>query len=75
MCGGAARIVRSRITVWMLESLRRQGATDSVLLDSYPTINAADLVNAWAYVAMNKEEIDAAIQDEERIEAEACRAS
>lgn len=73
VCGGAARIVRSRIPVWLLESLRRQGASDAVLLCSYPTIEAADLANAWSYVAANKHEIDAAIDAESRIEAEAAQ--
>jgi len=62
VCGGVACIVRTRIPIWMLEAFRRDGLTDAVILDSYPTINAADLANAWAYVAFNKDEIDADIR-------------
>jgi uncharacterized protein (DUF433 family) len=61
VCGGSARIVRTRIPVWILEGLRRQGASEADLLAAYPTISAADLVAAWAYVAANRHEIDGEI--------------
>jgi uncharacterized protein (DUF433 family) len=59
--GGDARIVRTRIPVWILESYRRAGWSDARILENYPTLHAADLVNAWAYVEANQEEIDRAI--------------
>lgn len=43
VCSGSARLIRTRIPVWLLESLRRQGATDATLLAAYPTINTEDL--------------------------------
>lgn len=58
VCGGSARIVRTRIPVWILEGLRRKGASEAELLAAYPTISAADLVSAWAYVAAHQREID-----------------
>jgi len=61
ICGGSARLIRTRIQVWLLESLRRQGATDSTLLAAYPTINAEDLANAWAYARAHRDEMDAEI--------------
>jgi uncharacterized protein (DUF433 family) len=61
VCGGEACIVRTRIPVWILEQARRLGATEIELLRSYPTLRAADLVNAWAYVSQHPEEIDSQI--------------
>ena len=65
VCGGEARIVRTRIPVWVLEQTRRLGASEADLLRAYPTLRAADLVNAWAYVASHRDEIDAHIHDNE----------
>jgi uncharacterized protein (DUF433 family) len=63
VCGGSARLIRTRIPVWLLESLRRQGATDSSLLAAYPTINAEDLANAWAYARAHRDEMDREIAE------------
>jgi len=65
ICGGDPCIVRTRIPVWLLESLHRQGATDADLLQAYPQLNAQDLVNAWAYVNAHREEIDRQIAEQE----------
>ncbi|AQG81776.1 DUF433 domain-containing protein [Spirosoma montaniterrae] len=59
--GGAACVVRTRIPVWLLEQTRRLGASDADLLLAYPSLRAADLANAWAYVRSHVAEIDAAI--------------
>lgn len=58
ICGGSARIVRTRIPVWLLESLRRGGKTDAELLTAYPSLTAEDLSNAWGYARAHREEID-----------------
>lgn len=58
ICGGAARIIRTRIPVWLLESLRRQGKTDAELLAAYPTLTAEDLANAWNYARTHRDEMD-----------------
>jgi uncharacterized protein (DUF433 family) len=63
--GGEACIRQTRIPVWLLVSLRRQGATEAYLLEDYPQLTAADLANAWLYSSVNVEEIDAAIQRQE----------
>lgn len=65
VCGGSPRINRTRIPVWTLEALRRQGLSEAEILQSYPGLNAEDLVNAWTYVRSNKEKIDAAISENE----------
>ncbi|MGC4001758.1 MAG: DUF433 domain-containing protein [Pirellulales bacterium] len=62
VCGGAARIVRTRIPVWTLEGMRRLKISESEILRNYPTLSATDLVQAWAYVAKHREEIDEALR-------------
>lgn len=63
--GGDACIRQTRIPVWLLVSLRHQGATEAYLLEDYPTLAAADLVNAWLYADTHSEEIEAAIAQQE----------
>lgn len=63
VCGGRARVFNTRIPVWILEEYRRQGMSESELLRAYPTLRAADLVQAWAYVDRHRDEIDMAIRD------------
>lgn len=58
VCGGSARIVRTRIPVWLLESLRRSGSTDAELLAAYPSLTAEDLANAWAYARSHRQEMN-----------------
>ncbi len=65
VCGGEPCIVRTRIPVWLLEQARRLGTSESELLRAYPTLHAADLVNAWSYVRNHREEIEQQIRDNE----------
>lgn len=63
--GGEPCVVRTRIPVWVLEQARRLGAREADLLGSYPTLRTEDILNAWAYAASRKSEIDAQIRDNE----------
>ena len=63
--GGDACIRQTRIPVWLLVSLRRQGATEAYLLEDYPDLAAADLANAWLYTDVHADEIETAIQRQE----------
>lgn len=65
ICGGDACIVRTRIPVWLLEDLRRQGLGEAEMLRSYPTLRAQDLANAWAYVRSHRDEIDRQMREHE----------
>jgi uncharacterized protein (DUF433 family) len=65
--GGEARIVRTRIPIWVLEQMRRQGASEADILQSYPSLRAEDLSSAWAYVRLHREEIEQAIFENETI--------
>jgi uncharacterized protein (DUF433 family) len=60
--GGDACIRQTRIPVWLLVSLRQQGATEALLLEDYPDLTAADLANAWLYASAHEAEIAAALQ-------------
>jgi uncharacterized protein (DUF433 family) len=65
VCGGEPCIVRTRISVWLLEQTRRMGATEQELLGAYPSLRAEDLVNAWAYTRSHVAEIEEQIQENE----------
>ncbi len=63
--GGEARIVRTRIPVWVLEQARRLSTSEGDLLKAYPSLRAEDLANAWAYVRSHRAEIEANIRANE----------
>jgi uncharacterized protein (DUF433 family) len=65
VCGGDARIRKTRVTVWGLVERRNQGLSDSEILEHLPDLAQADLDAAWDYYAQHQDEIDRAIQDEE----------
>jgi uncharacterized protein (DUF433 family) len=65
ICGGEARIAKTRIPIWVLVEARRLGYTDADLLKSYPTITATDLANAWTYAEAHPDEIKLAIERNE----------
>ncbi len=65
VAGGETCIVRTRIPIWTLESYRRQGWSEARILANFPSLRAADLVNAWAYADANRVEIDRAIETNE----------
>ena len=63
--GGEACIVRTRIPVWTLENYRRLKWTEATILENFPSLRAADLVNAWAYAEAHTKEIGKSIQENE----------
>jgi uncharacterized protein (DUF433 family) len=65
VAGGAACVVRTRIPVWVLDGYRRLGWSEARILENYPTLRAADLVNAWAYADAHADEIKQAIRENE----------
>ena len=65
VCGGEACIVRTRMTVWLLEQARRLGTIEQALLAAYPSLRAEDLVNAWNYARAHAAEIEAQIRENE----------
>lgn len=65
VCGGDACVGNTRIPVWSLVCDRHLGANDGRILQDFPHLTAADLVNAWAYADAYPEEIETAIRDNE----------
>ncbi|MEA5594094.1 DUF433 domain-containing protein [Rivularia sp. UHCC 0363] len=65
VCGGEARIAKTRIPVWVLLEARHLGYSDADLLISYPSITAKDLANAWVYAKAHPDEIELAIERNE----------
>jgi uncharacterized protein (DUF433 family) len=65
VCGGEPCIIHTRVPIWVLEQARRLGTSEADILRSYPTLRAADLVNAWSYVQNHREEIDNQIRENE----------
>jgi uncharacterized protein (DUF433 family) len=66
VCGGDACIRKTRIPVWVLVNASRLGISEAELLEDYPTLDAADLANAWAYAEAYPDEIETAIQENEK---------
>ena len=62
VCGGRACIAGARIAVWLLVEAQQLGISEAQLLQDYPHITAADLVNAWIYAEAYPEEIATAIR-------------
>ena len=58
-------LTKTRIPVWLLASYRNDGATDAFILDCYPHLSAADLVNVWAYTEAYTDEIESAIRQQD----------
>ena len=56
-----------------MENFRRLGSTDAELLENYPTLVPTDLINAWAYVATHRDEVESAIQENELWQPESTR--
>ena len=65
VCGGVPCIMRFRIPVWVQDLARRLDAREADLLQSYPTLRAEDLANAWAYVRSHTDEIEQDIRENE----------
>ncbi len=62
VCGGEACIAGTRIAVWLLVEAQQLGISEAQLLQDYPHITAADLVNVWVYANAYADEIAALIQ-------------
>jgi uncharacterized protein (DUF433 family) len=63
VCGGDARIRKTRITVWGLVEWRGLGLSDAEISQHLPDLTQADLETAWQYHGQNQEEIDQAVRE------------
>jgi uncharacterized protein (DUF433 family) len=65
VCGGEPCITRTRIPIWLLVQTRHLGMSEAEILESYPTLRAEDLANAWAFYRAHREEIERQIRENE----------
>ncbi len=65
--GGDACLGNTRIPVWSLVNDRRLGLSDARILEAFPDLTAADLVNAWAYADAYPDEIEQAIRENDEV--------
>jgi uncharacterized protein (DUF433 family) len=65
VCGGAAVFEGTRIPVWLIVWCR-QCMTDAEILEAYPALKMADIWEAREYAWNNPEEINDAIEENER---------
>lgn len=63
VCGGDARVRKTRVTVWGLVQRRDAGLSDAEILDALPDLTPADLAEAWRYYEQRHNEIRKAIED------------
>ena len=63
ICDGKARIAYSNIPIYMLVSLKIEGATDAEILKSFPMLTAIDLSLAWLYYQIHQQEIKQDIRE------------
>jgi len=71
VCGGHARIRNTRIPVWTIISLQKQGANIPEILQNFPSLSADDLRNIAAYYSDHQAEIDQAIASHQYEQEEA----
>ena len=64
--GGDARVRDTRIPIWTLVELRKQGRTEQQLVEDFPGLTRDDLHAAWEYYRSHTAEIDEAIAAEAR---------
>lgn len=67
VCGGSACIAGTRMTVWGLVEARRLGYSEADLLTTYPSIEATDIANAWAYAEAFPDEIETEIAENDEV--------
>jgi uncharacterized protein (DUF433 family) len=65
VAGGEACLVRTRIPVWVLVQARRLGSSEAEILQTYPSLLAENLVNAWGYYDAHNAEIEGQIAENE----------
>lgn len=66
VCGGDACLLRTRIPVWVVVQARHLGASETDLLNAYPSLRMEDLDNAWTYYDGHREEIDRLVAENEK---------
>ena len=58
VCGGRACVAGTRLAVWLLEALRRDGCSDADIVRRYPQLSLPNLAAACQFVSDNIVEIE-----------------
>lgn len=66
-CGNSARVVGTRIPVWLLVAYRQGGAADEQIIQDYPHLTQNDLDAAWSYAEGHPLEIQDEIAEQDRL--------
>lgn len=67
VCGGRARVFRTRIPVWLLVGYRQAGWSDEQILENYPQLSMSGLQHSWEYFETHREEIETDIAAQQEI--------
>jgi type III restriction enzyme len=65
ICGGRSVIERTRIPVWSIVKWYKLGMSFEEILREFPTLNPAQIHDAFSYYYDNQEEIESDISDNE----------
>ena len=65
VCGGRARIEDTRVRVYNIAFMHKNGDTDATIREAYPDLSGAQIHAAIAYYYDNREEIDADLAEDE----------
>ena len=65
VCGGRARVEGTRIRVYNVVFLHKEGDSDEKIREAYPALTPAQIHAALAYYYDNREEIDAELSEDE----------
>lgn len=68
--GGDACIAGTRIPVWVLAAMHKQGDTVEDVLEAYPNLTAAQVHAAFSYYYDHRAEIDAVVEAQNARHAE-----
>jgi uncharacterized protein (DUF433 family) len=71
VCGGRARVEGTRIRVYNVVFLHKDGASDETIRQAYPDLTPAQIHAALAYYYDNREEIDGELAEDEHFFSEA----
>lgn len=68
IAGGVACVRNTRIAVWTLISLMKQGADEAELLVDFPGLTRFDLLTVRTYYQLHQPEVDALMTEHQQIE-------
>lgn len=68
VCGGRACIGGTRMTVWCIVSMVKNGASNNELIEQYPNINPDDIEDCCTYYEKHRAEIEQDIVDQQTVD-------